>query len=371
MGPITSVRQRTVIAFVVLIFLAIAISLFLLNSNLGARNAAADNTQATTVYRANQQTAGFSLTPAGEVLGHNTYSANSVSAPYRVSGLKGLAELKFTASNLPTPASVELCVQTLSDATGSMRPLICDIYDLADTSSLEWGKTFPTPLLVGNNRDYFCTVSLTLPSQTAVSDLQVAGAQLGCELTFNPIAADGKALISLNGNLLNQAEVGPKLLPGLEVETTKPLRLSSIWARIGADQELDAQRFADICVFSGQTEVCTPSYESDKQVDSNFSAGQATANLDLPAGSKFTFNCRTQTGRFGNCKLFALFELKVSDLATTSVTTSDFFKMPSSSIPSYCSTALSYYRNHPVIARVASTDNKLSRCQAILSGSDF
>lgn len=336
-------RKLTVIAFAFVLIVAAALGLFLaLQDSLTGRDAAATTVAGGLDYNSGP----LGLAAIGDVLGNRRYLASSENQPYAPATYNVLTTGKFTGTNLPSGANLEYCIMRRDIESELALPVYCEGRSTGGASSTwEFGGR---KLLVTADQNYYCNVVLTLPSQSAISDLGVEGSQFSCELEFAEIAGTGAENFELSiASPALSASIAGDLQPReLSYTAQTGFRILEANVNLLGEPGIPSQNFGEVCLsISSQSE---PICGSNFNYSSDFPTSYSFSNSDLrttaiAAGDRFSFSCATAEGRVGDCHWNLIIQLigdgaGLSDVLTgvASYTPRNFFTVGSATAASYC-----------------------------------
>ncbi len=294
-----SSQRNAILVFAIFVFLALSFSVFMfINGDFGTSRArASDSAAGDFTYRGQ-----LAFEARGEMLGRKLFRASSQDTPYTVSGLKTISQIKFVATNLPAPALLSFCVQEFDTAE---RALLCEFRNLEKSATAEWSLTLETPILVGRDKDYYCTAELELPLQSEVADLGVTGTQLSCELRLVDITGLDRVVLSVAGLPVS----GGRFLGG-EAGSQNALlvgaaaNLAGVYSAAAGDSGSSDQRVANICVSSEFGRSCGVDFEYNQGQDGLYSPNYRSIGSSVGVGQRISINCDAQSGRYARCQQF-------------------------------------------------------------------
>lgn len=299
-----SSQRNAILVFAVFVFLALSFSVFMfINGDFGTSRArASDSAAGDFTYRGQ-----LAFETRGQMLGRKLFRASSQEAPYTVSGLKTISQIKFVATNLPAPALLSFCVQEFDTAE---RALLCEFRNLERSATAEWSLTLETPVLVGRDKDYYCTAELELPLQSEVADLGATSAQLSCELGLVDITGLDRLALSVAGFPASGGRfLGGEAGSQNSLSVGAAVNLVGVYSAAAGDSGASDQRVANICVSSEFGRSCGTDFEYNQGQDGLYSPNYRGIGITVGVGQQISINCDTQAGRYARCQQFLQFSL--------------------------------------------------------------
>ncbi len=306
-----SSQRNALLVFALFVFLALSFSVFMfINGDFGASRArASDSTTGDSSYRGE-----LSFEARGQLLGRKLYRASSQQAAYTVSGLKAISRIKFVATNLPSPAQLSFCVQEFDTEKNAERALLCEYRNLERSATAEWSLSLETPILVGRDKDYYCTAELELPLQAETTDLAVSSAQLACDLTMADITGLQNLALSVAGLPVTGGRfLGGEAASASAFAVSSAANLAGVYSTAAGDSGADDQRVANICVNSDFGRSCAADFEYTQGQDGLYSPSYRSVGKNLDVGQKLSTSCDAQTGRYARCQQFLQFSWNSKD----------------------------------------------------------
>lgn len=337
-----------------------------LGSNLGAERASAALDSSTGSYT--YKTVLPQLRSIGKVLNQEVFIASSNADSYQVATPKALSKVNFLASNLPTSTAVSLCIIAENEQREIVNPIICHSQNLDTDSGIEWSKTLDMQILVEPENNYYCQLEVRSPSQANGLFQKVSTAAASCQLEFITVDSASNLVTSVPVNALAVLSQGPDLLSGLGNGLTlnKSARLVGFDFDVAFDASLPEQEVYDLCVGQGQSARCAAN-KSYFQGTARSDVSTTSADLQIEASEPLEVTCSTQSGRAGLCRAFLYFQTSVEQVSASARVN---LNPRVENISKYCREELYSYANHPAMIKFTSENEKITRCEAILSTSN-
>jgi hypothetical protein len=208
---------------------------------------------------------------------------------------------------------LSFCIQEFGsepDANDTERALLCEFRNLERSATAEWSLTLETPVLVGRDKDYYCTGELELPLQSEVADLGATSAQLSCELGLVDITGLDRLALSVaglpaSGGRFLGGEAGSQNALSVGVAAN----LDGVYSAAAGDSGTSDQRVANICVSSEFGRSCGVDFEYNQGQDGLYSPNYRAIGSSVGVGQQISISCDAQSGRYARCQQFLQFSL--------------------------------------------------------------